>query len=161
LPGDVCGFSASHFVMDVPPLMWQWSPMARSKQSNGRDTHHTVFSGILESVGKGFLIATATVVAGMMFGTAHLAAMGLWMLGVAAASGVGCMIGSAVVSNLGCDRSEKEVGGSPRGVHARKVTGTAPVVDTAGDVAPEERWAHRMALTGRQREQGTGTGRGV
>jgi hypothetical protein len=161
LPGDVCGFSASHFWVDVPPLMWQWSPMARSKNSDGRDTHHTVSAGILESLGKGFLIATATVVAGMMFGTAHLAAMGLWMIGVAAASGVGCMIGSAVVRNLGCDRSENEVGGSPRGAHVRKVTGATPVADTVGDIAPEERWARRVAASGRQREHGTGTGRGV
>ena len=36
-----------------------------------------------------------------------------------------------------------------------------PGVEAAGDVAPEERWARRMAMTGRQREHGTGTGRGV
>ncbi len=49
--------------------------MVRSKHRDAKETHHTVSAGILESLGKGFLIATATVVAGMMFGTAHLASM--------------------------------------------------------------------------------------
>jgi hypothetical protein len=64
--------------------MWQWSLIVRSIHRDARDTHHTVSASILESIGKGFLIATATFVEGLMFGTAHLAAMGLWMLGVAA-----------------------------------------------------------------------------
>jgi hypothetical protein len=135
--------------------------MARSKYSDARDTHHTVSAGVLESLGKGFLIATASVVAGMMFGTAHLAAMGLWMIGVAAVSGVGCMIGSALVRNAGCARCEKKAGGSPRAAKVRKGMAATPVVEAAGDVVPEERWARRMATLDRQREHGVGVGRGA
>jgi hypothetical protein len=130
--------------------------MARSKTSDGRDTHHTVSAGILESVGRGFLIATATVVAGMMFGTAHLAAMGLWMVGLAAASGVGCFIGSALVKNAGYDRCEKNIGGSPRSPKVSKAIAATPVVDDAGDVASEERWARRIVMSGREPDQGPG-----
>lgn len=132
--------------------------MAGSKYRDPRDTHHTVSAGILESLGKGFLIATASVVAGMMFGTAQLAAMGLWMIGVAAVSGVGCMIGSALVRNLGCDRCETEVGESSRSAHVRKGMAEIPVVEAAGDVATEDRWARRMVMNGRQREHGLGRG---
>jgi hypothetical protein len=139
-------------------LMWQWSPMVRSIHRDARDTHHTVSASILESVGKGFLIATATVVAGIMFGTAHLAAIGLWMLGVAATSGVGCMIGSAIVRNLGCDRCEMKVGGTPRATNVRKDLGAMPVVEEAGDVAPEKRWARRIVMTGQHCENATGRG---
>jgi hypothetical protein len=137
------------------------SPMARSKYRDTRDTHHTVSAGVLESLGKGFLIATASVVAGMMFGTAHLAAMGLWMIGVAAVSGVSCMIGSALVRNAGCDSCEKKAGGSPRVARAGKGMAATPVVEAAGDVASEERWARRMAMINREREHGTGVGRGA
>jgi hypothetical protein len=135
--------------------------MVRSTQRDARDTHHTVSAGILDALGRGFLIATAGVVAGALFGTAHLAAIGLWTLGVAAASGVGCMIGSALVRNAGCDRCEKRVARAPRAAHVRKGMTAVPAVEAAGDVAPEERWARRMVTMGQQREHGTGTGRGV
>jgi hypothetical protein len=132
--------------------------MARSKHRDARDTHHTVSAGILESVGRGFLIATATVVAGVVIGTAHLAAMGLWMVGLAAASGVGCFIGSALVKNAGYDRCEKKVGGSPHAPKVSKVMAAMPVVEAVGDVGPEERWARRVAMSDRQRENGAGRG---
>jgi hypothetical protein len=135
--------------------------MGRSKQSDARDTHHTVSAGIMESVGKGLLIATAGVVAGALFGTAQLAAMSLWMLGVVAASGVGCMIGSALVRNAGYNRCEQKPAGSSRAKHASKATEVKPAVDAASDVAPEERWARRIAMADRQREPGADTGRGV
>jgi hypothetical protein len=135
--------------------------MGRSKQSDARDTHHTVSAGVLESVGKGFLISTATVVAGITFGTAHLAAMGLYMLGVAAIVGVACMIASALVRNAGHDRCEQKPAGVSRATHARKAPEVTPAVDAASDVAPEERWARRVAASGRQREHGLGTGRGI
>src|SRR5262245_57101445 len=104
---------AGHFVVDLSPLIWQWSLMARSKHRDARETHHTVSAGILDALGRGFLIATASVLAGLCFGTAHLA-IGLWAIGLAAASGVGCMVGSALIRNAGCDRCEKKAGGSPR-----------------------------------------------
>jgi hypothetical protein len=143
--------------MDLSPLIWQWSLMVRSQH---RDTHHTVSAGILDAVGRGFLIATAGVVAGLMFGTAPLAALSLWTVGVAAASGVACMIGSALVRNAGCDRCEENGGGSLQTANVREVVTAMPGVEADG-VAPEERWARRMAMNGRQREQLTGTGRGV
>jgi hypothetical protein len=133
--------------------------MVRSKYRDARDTHHTVSAGILDAIGRGFLIATAGLVAGMMFGTAHLAAMSMWTVAVAAASGVGCMIGSALVRNAGCDRCEKKGGGSPRAAKVRKGMAAMPVVEAAEDVAHEDRWARRMAMIGRQ--HGTGTGKGV
>ncbi len=134
--------------------------MARSKYRGARDTHHTVSAGILESLGKGFLIASSGVLAGLLFGTAHLAAMslGLWTIGIAAASGVACMIGSALVRNAGCDRCEKKTGRSPQSPKIRKVMAATPVVRAAGDDAPEERWARRMAMIDRH---GTGMGRGA
>jgi hypothetical protein len=150
----------THFVVDFSGLCDYFSLMARSKHRDARDTHNTVSAGVLEAVGKGFLIATAGVVAGLMFGTAHLAAMGLWMLGVAAATGVGCMVGSTLVKNAGYDRCEN-VGRSPPAAHVRRVRTAMPAVEAAGDTVPEERWARRIAMTGRQREHATGTERGI
>jgi hypothetical protein len=138
------------------PLCASQSPMARSKKSDRRDTHHTVSAGILESVGRGFLIATATIVAGVVIGTAQLAALGLWMVGAVAVSGVGCFIGSALVKNAGYDRCEKKVGGSPRSPKASKVMAAMPLVEAAGDVASEERWARRIVMSGREPDQGPG-----
>jgi hypothetical protein len=134
--------------------------MVRSKQRDARDTHHTVSASILDALGRGFLIATAGVVAGLMFGTANLAALSLWTIAVAAASGVGCMIGSALVRNAGCDRCEKKVGGSTRAAHAMEVTAAMPTVEAAADVASEERWARRMVMGRKQREHGVFNGRG-
>ena len=137
--------------------------MARSKYRDERATHHTVSAGILESIGKGFLIASSGVLAGLLFGTAHLAAMslGLWTIALAAASGVGCMIGSALVRNAGCDRCEKKTGGAPRVARVRKGMAATPAVQAAGEVAPDERWTHRMAMIDRQRDHSTGMGRGA
>jgi hypothetical protein len=124
-----------------------------------RDTHHTVSAGILEGLGKGFLIATAGLVAGLMFGTADLAALSLWTVGVAAASGVACMIGSTLVRNAGYDRCEEEPVGSTPAAKAGMGIAAMPGIE-AGDVEPEERWTRRTAVTARQREQSAGTGRG-
>jgi hypothetical protein len=129
--------------------------MIGSKHRDARDTHHTVSAGILDALGRGFLIATAGLVAGLLFGTANLAAISLWTVGVAAASGVGCMVGSVLVRNAGCDRYEEDVGGSPQGAKAREGMAATPGVE-AGDIEPEERWARRMAVTDRPREHATG-----
>jgi hypothetical protein len=83
--------------------------------------NYTVSAGILDALRRGFLIATAGVAAGVMFGTAHLASIGMWTVGVAAASGVGCLIGSALVRNAACDRCETKVRGSPQSPKVRKV----------------------------------------
>ena len=148
--GWVWNGPAGHFLVDAEPLMWQWSIMARSKL--------TVAAGILDALGRGFLIATAGVVAGMMFGTVHLAAMGLglWTVGVAAASGVGCMISSALVRNAAYDRGGKIAGGAPEAARANKPRVATPAIQAAEDVAPEERWAERSRG---QRQRGMGVGR--
>ena len=152
------GGPESHFEVDFSPLIWQWSIMVRSTHKGARETHHAVSAGILDALGRGFLIATAGLVAGLLFGTAHLAAISIWTVAVAAASGVGCMIGSALVRNAECDRCEKNVGRSPQVAHVRKDMAAVPAVEAASAVAPEERRAGRMVMMGRQREQNTGRG---
>jgi hypothetical protein len=130
--------------------------MARWKHRQARDTHHTVSAGILDALGRGFLIATASVLAGLWFGTAQLA-IGLWAIGVAAASGVACMIGSAVVRNAGCDHCEQKTGGSPQAIEVRKFLAG---MEAAEDIAPEDDRARRRVMAGRQHERATGVGRG-
>lgn len=120
-----------------------------------RDTHHTVSAGILEALGKGFLIATAGVVAGLMFGTAPMASMGLWTVGVAAASGVACMIGSALVRNAGCGGGEDEIAESPRAGNVRGMAAT-PVVEAAAEIESEDCRARRRVTASRERSHGTG-----
>jgi hypothetical protein len=120
-----------------------------------RDTHHTVAGGILDALGRGFLIATAGLVAGLMFGTAHLASLSLWTVAVAAAAGAGCMVGSALVRNAGFDDCGQEE--APPAAGVGKVMAASPAMDAA----PGERWARRVARTGRRQENGTGTGRSV
>ena len=131
--------------------------MARSEY---RDTHHTVSAGVLDALGRGFLIATAGVAAGLMFGTAPMASVGLWTVGVAAAAGVACMIGSALVRNAGCDRREVNGDGSPRTVNVGEGAAAVPGVEAVGEVASEERWARRMERINRRREHATDAGRG-
>ena len=63
------------------------------------------------------MVKMIRVVSVTMLGTL---AMGLWMIGLAAVSGVGCMIGSALVRNPGCDRCEEKGGGQVRAVKGRK-----------------------------------------
>jgi hypothetical protein len=143
--------------MDFSPLIGQWSLMARWKHRDARDTHHTVSAGILDALGLGFLIATASVLAGLWFGTAQLT-IGLWAIGVAATSGVGCMIGSALIRNAKCDRCEKRAGGSPRAIEVRKFLAG---MEAAEGIAPEDDRARRRLMSSRQREQSTGAGRGA
>jgi hypothetical protein len=132
--------------------------MPRWKYTDPGETPRTVSAGILDALGRGFLIATASFVAGTMLGTANLA-VGLWTIGVIAAGGVGCMVGAALVKNMGCPRWAKRSGGSPQAAQVGKVTAAAPsAVEAAQDVAPEEYRARRRVLDGRRREQGTGRG---
>lgn len=144
-----------HFLVDFSRLIGLCSLMV---QSAHRDTHHTVAAGIMEALGKGFLIATAGVLAGLLIGTAPLASIGLWTVGVAATTGVACMVGSALVRNAGCDRCEDNGGGLPQAANVRDGMGATPGTEAAADVAPEERWARRMAMNGRRREHATGRG---
>jgi hypothetical protein len=139
-------------MVDFWSLIWHWLIMFRSAT---RDTHHTVAAGIMEALGKGFLIATAGVVAGLIIGTAPLASIGMWTVGVAAASGVGCMIGSALIRNAGFDRCEIDSGGSPQAAISRDGMAAMQGLESGG-AAPEERWARRVAMSSQQHEHGTG-----
>ena len=142
--------------MDVAPLIWQWSLMARLAFRDERDTRHTVSAGILDALGRGFLIATAGLAAGLMFGTAHLAALSLWTVAVAAGSGVACMIGSALVRNARYDHCE-EIDAAAQTDSAKSMA-PMPVVEAPADIVAEENRARRMVMSGRQREHGTGRG---
>ncbi len=135
-------------------MIWQWSIMVRPD----RDTHHTVTAGIMESIGKGFLIATAGMLAGAMFGTANLSAIGMWTTLAAATSGVACVVASALIRNAGYDRCEANGGGSPEPANGREVMTAVPGVEAVEGVAPEKRWSRRVAAAHRQREHATGRG---
>jgi hypothetical protein len=128
--------------------------MARSKQTDAGQTQRTVFSGVLESLGKGFLIATAGLVAGLMFGTQHMPMISLWTVAVAAAGGVGCMIGSVVVKNAECNRRVNRARWSPHAANVRKAAPAVTVMEPAQDVAPDEWRARRRVLERWQRDQG-------
>jgi hypothetical protein len=130
--------------------------MARSKQMVDPGTQRTVFSGVLESIGKGFLIATAGLVAGLMFGTQHMPLISLWTVAVATASGVGCMIGSALVKNAACNRWGGKSRWSPHAANVRKAAPALTVVDAAQDAVQDEWRARRRVTERRQREQSTG-----
>lgn len=130
--------------------------MGRSNHRGARDTHHTVSAGILDALGRGFLIATAGVVAGAIIGTSHLAAMGLWTIGVTAAGGVACMVGSALVKNAACDRRERNVRRSPQATTGRKVVAAMPNREIGEGDSPEEGRARRRVMLGRQQNQDTG-----
>ena len=143
------------FVVAFAALIWQWSIMAGGQY---RDTHHTVSASILEALGRGFLIATAGLVAGLMFGTAHLAELSLWTVGVAAASGVGCMVGSALVRNAGFDGGGQEAEDPAPAARVETSLAASPAMGAGGDDVPGERWARRMAVSCRQRENGSGRG---
>jgi hypothetical protein len=137
--------------VDFSPLICHRSPMPRWNYTKPVETPRTVSASVLDALGRGFLIATASFLAGTMLGTAHLA-VGTWtigVLGVIAAGGVGCLVGSALVKNLGCQRWARKSGWSP---HA----GKAAAVEAAEEVAPEEWRARRRVMEGRQREHSSG-----
>jgi hypothetical protein len=95
-----------------------------------------------------------------MLGTAHLT-VGMWTMGIVggiAAGGVACLVGSALVKNMGCHRPANQSGWSPHAANARKVTVETPAVEAAPDVATGEDRARRRVMDGRQRERRTGRG---
>ena len=138
--------------MDGSPSICQWFAMARSKL--------TVAANILDACGRGFLIATAGVLAGLMFGTVHLAAMGLglWTIGVAATGGIGCLIGSALVRQAAYDRGGAKAVAVPESPTLGKSRDATPAVERDRDDAPEDHRARRRVLASRRREHGMGRG---
>jgi hypothetical protein len=129
--------------------------MARWNYTKPVETPRTVSAGVLDALGRGFLIATASFLAGTMLGTANLH-VGIWTLGMIAAGGVGCLIGSALVKNMGCNRWAKKSGWSPHAANVSKVSPALPAVGAAEEVAPEEYRARRRVIMSRERGHGSG-----
>jgi hypothetical protein len=131
--------------------------MGRRRYSDEPETiHHAVGSGIMDALGRGFLIATAGLVLGAVVGTSQLAALGLWTLGVAGATGVGLMIGSALVKNAGCNRPEPASGEARQAGEVIALAGVTPVVLDAEAGTPAERQGQFVLLLTRQREAEVG-----
>jgi hypothetical protein len=130
----------------------RWSVMEADRY---RETHHTVAGSILDAVGRGFLIATAGLVAGLLFGTTNMASLSLWTVGAAAASGVGCMVGSALVKNARSGGCEQETERSQPVAEAAKNI-AATLGGEAADVEPEDCRARRRVTASRQHGHGSG-----
>jgi hypothetical protein len=131
--------------------------MARWKYTDPIETPRTVSAGVLDALGRGLLIATASFLAATMLGTANVP-VAMWTLGVIAAGGVGCLVGSVLVKNIKCPRWTRTSGWSPHAANAGKAAAATPAVEAAEEVAHEEWKARRRVMEGRQREHGTGRG---
>jgi hypothetical protein len=82
----------------------------------------------------------------------------MWTLGVIAVGGIGCLVGSALVKNMGCQRWARKSGWSPHAANAGKAVAATPAVEAAEEVAPEEWRARLRVMEGRRREHGSGRG---
>ena len=122
-----------------------------------KDTHHTVSAGVIEALGKGLLIATGGLIAGITFGTTNITDLSLWAVGVAAVSGVACMVSSALLRNAGFDGGGQDADRPSPAPGAGKGIEATPVVEAAAEVE-ECRARQRLAAS---RERGHGTGRCV
>ena len=126
------------------------------------ETRHDVASDILHALGKGFLIGSAGILLGAVLGTTQLAALGLWTLGAAAAMGAGCVIGSALIRNAGCDRREPETDQARQHREIMVIARSLPVVLDGEAVRLADEPLSYVALIERQRErEATTTGKGV
>ena len=126
----------------------------RRRYSDDGETHHTVGASILDALGRGALIGTASIIVGAMIGTAHLASFGLWLLGVSAAAGVGLTVGAALVKNAGCNRDDGEASEPRQTAKALSLAVALPE-----NVSPvEQRTDHAERVT-RKRDQQHGHGR--
>jgi hypothetical protein len=72
-----------------------------------------------------------------MFGTNHLAALSRWTVGVAAAGGIACMVGSALVRDAVFDGCDQETERSPPVAETGKSMAATPGVETAVEVTPD------------------------
>jgi hypothetical protein len=120
-----------------------------------KDTHHTVSADILNALGKGCLIATGGLIAGILLGTANPALLSLFTVAIAAVSGVGCIIGSAVVRNAGFDVCEQDVERSTPEVRVGKSMAESPTLGEGLDGAAEDWGARRRVMASRERGHGT------
>jgi hypothetical protein len=124
----------------------------RRRYSDDGENHHTVGAKILEACGRGLLIATAGLVLGAMLGTSHLASVGAWTLGLAAAAGAGLTIGAAIVHNMGCCPRDAEPEDSRQKAEVLTLA-TVPSVLEAETGTPTERRSRYMVLLEQEREQ--------
>jgi hypothetical protein len=115
----------------------------------GGENHHTVAGSILDALGRGALIATASIIVGAMIGTSQLASLGMWLLGVSAAAGVGLVVGAALVKNAGCGRDDAEAEEPPQKAEVLTLVTAMPVVLEPEAASPaERRRAYAELVTG-------------
>jgi hypothetical protein len=127
----------------------------RRRYSDDGENHHTVGAKILEACGRGLLIATAGLVLGAMLGTSHLASVGAWTLGLAAAAGAGLTVGAAIVHNMGCCPREEEPDESRRPAEVLTMGRLSAVFEPEA-VSPGEQRRTYVELVSRSPEQQQG-----
>jgi hypothetical protein len=132
-----------------------------SEDPDPGETHHDVAGDILHALGKGFLIGSAGIMLGAILGIHHLATIGLWTLGAATAMGAGCVVGSALVRNAGCDRREWEAEQARQRREIMAIVRSLPVVVDGEAVRLSDEPAGYVALIERQREREVSGGKGV
>jgi hypothetical protein len=103
-------------------------------------------------LGKCFLIATASIMAGARFGASPLAANGVWTVAVLVGLGTGCIIGAAIVKNLGGAKDDEEAEESPRTAESTVLTLTLLRIEDDG-ILPADLSIWYAAWIIRQREQ--------
>ncbi len=125
-----------------------------SEDPDPGETKHDVAGDILHALGKGFLIGSAGIMLGAVLGIHHLAALGLWTLGAAAAMGAGCVIGSALVRNAGsgCERREWEAERARQHGQILAIVHSLPVILEGKAVRLADEPVGYVALIERQRE---------
>ena len=130
----------------------------RRRYSDDGENHHTVGAKVLEACGRGLLIGTASLLLGAVLGTSHLASVGLWTLGAAAALGVGLHIGAAIAHNIGCRRDDAEADEPEQRADVLTLVTAMPVVLEPEAATPaERRRAYVELVTGdAQQQQGHG-----
>ncbi len=125
-----------------------------SEDPDPGETKRDVAGDILHALGKGFLIGSAGIMLGAVLGIHHLAALGLWALGAAAAMGAGCVIGSALVRNAGSSGDRREWEAERARQHGRilAIVHSLPVVLDGEAVRLADEPVGYVALIERRRE---------
>ena len=129
----------------------------RQRPIHDGENHFTVGASLLDALGRGALIGTASIIVGAMLGTAHVAEFGMWLLGLSTAAGVGLTVSAALCKNAGRNRHDPEPEGRQpaEGLSLVQVT---PVLEVDAGT-PAERRAAFVELVGRHLERQHGHGR--
>jgi hypothetical protein len=144
----------------LPAGKWPGNASRRQARVSNRtaeaENKHTIGGNILDALGRGALIAVSGVIVGALLGTAHVAALGFWLLGVSAAAGVGLTVGAAMCKNAGRSWNGPE----PEQIrHAAEVVcevADVPVVLESDFSMPAQRQGGFVELVDRQRERQAG-----